>query len=175
MPDFHRHDSLNANSFFNNLQGHPRALYRYNYYGFDVSGPIYLPKLLGGFNQSKTKLFFFYNEEWYKQLTPQASANNIEVPTAAERNGDFSQSVNGNGATDDHSRHRQLSGRQRSRAGTAFPGQHHSQVLLVPGIAGGSEYFSHAEYHRRGISITTPRRFRASIRAAKISSASITC
>ena len=33
----------------------------------------------------RTKLFFFYNEEWYKQLTPQASANNIEVPTAQER------------------------------------------------------------------------------------------
>jgi hypothetical protein len=95
---FRRHDSLNANSYFNNLAGRPRALYRYNYYGFDVSGPIYLPKFLGGFNQSKQKLFFFYNEEWYKQLTPQASANNIEVPTAAERNGDFSQSVNGNGA-----------------------------------------------------------------------------
>jgi hypothetical protein len=95
---FHRHDSLNANSFFNNVAGRPRALYRYNYYGFDVSGPVYLPKALGGFNRSKTKLFFFYNEEWYKQLVPQASAQNIEVPTPAERNGDFSQSVNGNGA-----------------------------------------------------------------------------
>jgi hypothetical protein len=94
---FHRNDSLNANSFFNNVAGHPRPLYRYNYYGFDVSGPIYLPKWLGGFNQSKTKLFFFYNEEWYNQLTPQASANNIEVPTALERQGNFSQSVNGTG------------------------------------------------------------------------------
>ncbi len=95
---FRRHDSMNANSYFNNLAGHPRALYRYNYYGFDVGGPIYMPKKLGGFNSTKTKLFFFYNEEWYKQLTPQASANNVEMPTAAERNGDFSQSVNGNGA-----------------------------------------------------------------------------
>jgi hypothetical protein len=94
---FHRHDSLNANSFFNNAQGHPRSLYRYNYYGFDVSGPIVLPKFLGGINRSRNKLFFFYNEEWYKQLTPQASANNVEMPTALERNGDFSQSVNGNG------------------------------------------------------------------------------
>jgi hypothetical protein len=91
---FHRHDSLNADSYFNNLAGRPRALYRYNYYGFDVSGPIYIPKL---FNRNKNKLYFFYNEEWYKQLTPQASANNVEMPTALERNGDFSQSVNGNG------------------------------------------------------------------------------
>jgi hypothetical protein len=95
---FRRHDSMNANSYFNNLAGHPRALYRYNYYGFDVGGPIYIPKkVLGGFNPSKTKLFFFYNEEWYKQLTPQASANNVEMPTALERQGNFSQSVNGNG------------------------------------------------------------------------------
>jgi hypothetical protein len=93
---FHRHDSLNANSYFNNLSSRPRALYRYNYYGFDVSGPVYIPKL--GFNRSKSKLFFFYNEEWYKQLTPQASSQNVEMPTALERNGDFSQSVNGNGA-----------------------------------------------------------------------------
>src|SRR5471030_1666457 len=83
---FRRHDSMNANSFFNNVNGRTRSLYRYNYYGFDLSGPIYLPKALGGFNQSRNKLFFFYNEEWYKQLTPQASANNVEMPTAAERN-----------------------------------------------------------------------------------------
>ncbi len=95
---FRRHDSLNANSFFNNVNGRTRALYRYNYYGFDVSGPIYLPQFLGGFNRHKDKLFFFYNEEWYKQLVPQATANNVEMPTAAERSGDFSKSVNGNGA-----------------------------------------------------------------------------
>ena len=95
---FRRHDSMNANSYFNNLAGHPRALYRYNYYGFDIGGPIFLPKKLGGFNSTKTKLFFFYNEEYYKQLTPQASANNVEMPTALERMGNFSQSVNGNGA-----------------------------------------------------------------------------
>jgi hypothetical protein len=95
---FHRHDSLNADSFFNNAQDHPRSLYRYNYYGFDVSGPILLPKFLGGFNRSRNKLFFFFNEEWYKQLTPQASADNVEMPTALERAGNFSQSVNGNGA-----------------------------------------------------------------------------
>ena len=92
---FHRPDSLNADSYFNNLAGRPRALYRYNYYGFDASGPVYIPKL--GFNRSKNKLFFFYNEEFYKQLTPQASAQNVEMPTALERNGDFSQSVDGNG------------------------------------------------------------------------------
>jgi hypothetical protein len=93
---FRRHDSLNANTFFNDENGRPRGLYRYNYYGYDIGGPIFLPKALGGFNQSKNKLFFFWNQEYYRQLIP-VSANNIEVPTALERNGDFSQSVDGNG------------------------------------------------------------------------------
>ena len=61
------------------------------------AGQLCCPSFLAGFNRSRNKLFFFYNEEWYKQLTPQASANNVEMPTALERNGDFSQSVNGNG------------------------------------------------------------------------------
>ena len=150
---FRRHDSMNANSYFNNLQGHPRSLYRYNYYGFDVSGPIYLPKFLGGFNQSKTKLFFFYNEEWYKQLTPQASANNIEVPTAAERTGDFSQSVNGNGAPLIIKDTGNCLGANGSGAPQPFPGNKIPQSCMFPGAqavlnlfpmpnttAGGSSY-----------------------------------
>jgi len=150
---FRRHDSMNANSYFNNLQGHPRSLYRYNYYGFDVSGPIYLPKFLGGFNQSKTKLFFFYNEEWYKQLTPQASANNIEVPTAAERTGDFSQSVNGNGAPLIVKDTGNCLGANGSGAPQPFPGNKIPQSCMFPGsqavlnlfpmpntTAGGSSY-----------------------------------
>ncbi|MCI0663061.1 MAG: Plug and carboxypeptidase regulatory-like domain-containing protein, partial [Acidobacteria bacterium] len=34
---FRRHDSLNANSFFNNANLRPRNIYRYNFYGYDVS------------------------------------------------------------------------------------------------------------------------------------------
>jgi hypothetical protein len=138
---FRRHDSLNANSYFNNLQGHPRALYRYNYYGFDVSGPIYLPKFLGGFNQSKTKLFFFYNEEWYKQLTPQASANNIEVPTAAERNGDFSQSVNGNGAPLIIKDTGNCLGANGSGAAQPFPGNIIPKSCMFPGAQAVLNFF----------------------------------
>lgn len=117
---FHRHDSLNANSFFNNAQGHPRSLYRYNYYGVDVSGPIVLPKFLGGFNRSRTKLFFFWNEEWYKQLTPQASADNVEMPTALERRRFLA--VRQRQRPDDcDPRRRQLSGPERQRHHNALP------------------------------------------------------
>jgi outer membrane receptor protein involved in Fe transport len=95
---FRRHDSLNADPFFNNLRGgsasgFPRPLYRYNFYGWDVGGPVYIPKVVNG----KDKLFFFISQEYYRQLVPQAASVNIRVPTDAERTGDFSKSVDGSG------------------------------------------------------------------------------
>ncbi|MEP6903503.1 MAG: carboxypeptidase regulatory-like domain-containing protein, partial [Actinomycetota bacterium] len=98
---FRRHDSLNANNYFNNARGTPRPLYRYNFYGFDFGGPVYLPRFGEGgkpYWSGKKRLFFFINQEYYNQLVPQLAAVNIRVPTAAERNGDFSQSVDGSGA-----------------------------------------------------------------------------
>jgi hypothetical protein len=95
---FRRHDSLNADSFFNDARGgsaagFPRPLYRYNYYGWDLGGPVWIPKVFNG----KNKVFFFISQEFYSQLVPQASSINILVPTAAERTGDFSHSVDGAG------------------------------------------------------------------------------
>jgi hypothetical protein len=89
---------MNADPYFNNLRGgadkgFPRPLYRYNFYGWDFGGPVVIPKLLNGRN----KLFFFISQEYYRQLVPQASSVNILVPTAAERTGDFSHSVDGSG------------------------------------------------------------------------------
>lgn len=97
---FRRHDSLNANNYFNNARRVPRNLYRYDYGGFDIGGPVYLPKPvfgpLGGWNQGKDKLFFFFSQEFYEQLIPEA-ARNIRVPTLAERSGDFSATTDGPG------------------------------------------------------------------------------
>jgi hypothetical protein len=95
---FRRHDSMNANSYFNDLRGgqgpsYSRPLYRYNFYGWNFGGPVYIPHVIHG----KNKLFFFASQEYYRQLVPQASSVNIRVPTAAERTGDFSQSVDGSG------------------------------------------------------------------------------
>ncbi|WP_180540564.1 TonB-dependent receptor [Nevskia soli] len=90
---FHRNDSLNANSFFNNLNGESRQLYRYNYQGFNIGGPIYIP---GHFNRNKNKLFFFFAQEWQDQLEP-LSRQNVTVPTALQRMGDFQGTQNGSG------------------------------------------------------------------------------
>ena len=57
-----------------------------------MGGPVYIPKI---FTERK-KLFFFVSEEFQRQLRPEATRN-VTVPTAAERNGDFSNSVDSNG------------------------------------------------------------------------------
>jgi hypothetical protein len=99
---FRRHDSMNANNYFNNARGAssiPRPLYRYNYYGWDFGGPVYLPRFGEGgpsLWSGKEKMFFFISQEYYNQLVP-AGATNIRVPTAAERAGNFSNSIDGSG------------------------------------------------------------------------------
>jgi hypothetical protein len=86
---FHRNEGMNANNFFRNAQGRrpdgseiqPRPLYRYNYFGYDIGGPVYLPfGPFKGFNKGKDKLFFYWNQEWYEQLAPETNRD-IRVPT----------------------------------------------------------------------------------------------
>ena len=89
---FHRNDSLNANNWLNNRNGLPGNLFRFNDLGYTLGGPVYIPKIL----KSRDKLFFFWSEEFQRQLRPQ-SAHNITVPTDLERQGDFSKSVDNNG------------------------------------------------------------------------------
>jgi hypothetical protein len=107
---FHRHEQFNANSYFNKAQGrignpvtgierNPRNFYRYNYQGYNIGGPIYMPKkVFGPLGQeaTKDKLFFFWAQEWQQQLIPQA-ARRSRVPTALEIAGNFSQTRDGNG------------------------------------------------------------------------------
>jgi hypothetical protein len=88
---FHRHEQFNANSFNNNADGLQRNFYRYNYQGYNIGGPVLLPK-----NALKDKLFFFWSQEWQEQLLPSASRQS-RVPTAAEVAGDFSNTRDGNG------------------------------------------------------------------------------
>jgi Carboxypeptidase regulatory-like domain/TonB-dependent Receptor Plug Domain len=90
---FHRHEGLNANEWFNKqsqLQSstphNDPEIYRYNYVGYQIGGPI-----------KKDKLFVFWSQEFYRQLVPSGGATQFYTPTALERNGDFSQSVNGDG------------------------------------------------------------------------------
>ncbi len=89
---FHRNDSLNANNWLNNRNGLPRNIFRFNDMGYTLGGPVYIPKLL----PSRQKLFFFWSEEFQRQLRPEG-ARQVTVPTALERTGDFSKTVDNNG------------------------------------------------------------------------------
>ena len=91
---YHRHDSLNANTFLNNARPSfgqaflPRPLFRYNDPGYTIGGPILLPKLS---RWTKNRAFFFFSQEYQRQLVPN-TARNVLVPTALERKGDYSVS-----------------------------------------------------------------------------------
>ncbi|HEV3198615.1 MAG TPA: TonB-dependent receptor [Bryobacteraceae bacterium] len=90
---YHRNDSLNANTFLNNVRGLSKPLFRYNYPGYYIGGPIYIPRV---FERARHKAFFFFSQEFQRQLSPNP-IRNVLVPTALERKGDFSQSLNNNG------------------------------------------------------------------------------
>lgn len=105
---FHRHEQFNANTFINNASGNrlngtqnnPRNFYRYNYFGYNVGGPIAVPRFGEGgpmYSKLQNRFFFFFAQEFQKQLVPQ-TARQIRVPTAAELTGDFSNSRDNSGA-----------------------------------------------------------------------------
>jgi hypothetical protein len=83
---FKRGEFMNANDFVNNASGRQRQLYRFMTAGYSAGGPIYIP---GVFNKNKEKLFGFFSHEWGRSFVPNQQQQ-ITVPTAAERLGDFS-------------------------------------------------------------------------------------
>src|SRR5215475_2935909 len=96
---FRCHDGMNANTWINNRDStliskvnKPRLDQRD--IGYTIGGPVWIPKL---FNESKDKVFFFFNQEFQKRLTPPAGPTRVTVPTALERAGDFSKSVDNQG------------------------------------------------------------------------------
>ncbi|MCC6344688.1 MAG: TonB-dependent receptor [Bryobacterales bacterium] len=91
---YKRHEMFNANNFFNNLNRVAKPVYRYNTLGATVGGPVYIP---GKFNSRREKLFFFYSFENWGSKSPRA-LQQTTVPTALERSGDFSQTLDVSGS-----------------------------------------------------------------------------
>jgi hypothetical protein len=87
--DFYQTAGLDANLYFNKranpVQSRPNA--HYQQYGGTFGGPISIPKVYNG----KDKLFYFFAYEGLKDSTP--ATTTLTVPTAAERTGDFSQTL----------------------------------------------------------------------------------
>jgi hypothetical protein len=96
MPQFHgtgywyyRHESFNANTFFNNKTSVARPRYRYQNPGFTIGGPLIIPGTR--FNKARQKLFFFFSFD--KLYNNTVSLATYTMPSALERAGDFSKTV----------------------------------------------------------------------------------
>jgi hypothetical protein len=77
-------DALDARSYFANLSNTPTPELRFNTFGGNFGGPIFIPK---HYNKDRSKRFFFINEEW-RRIVLGASFNST-VPTTSERSGNF--------------------------------------------------------------------------------------
>ncbi len=84
--EFVRNEDFNANNFFNNAGAIPNPEYRKNDYGYTIGGPIFIPK---HYNRNREKTFFFFSEDWRKELVP-GQVFNQQLPSNAERTGNFS-------------------------------------------------------------------------------------
>lgn len=98
--DFHgsgywygRRSDWNANTWTNNRALIPKAEASRNDSGYTIGGPVFIP---GRFNADKKKLFFFFAQEFQRRNDP-VGETRATVPTALERLGDFSQSVDASG------------------------------------------------------------------------------
>ena len=80
--EFLRNDAFNSPAWF---QSGVVPEYKKNDYGYTLGGPIYIPN---HFNKDKDKTFFFWSEEWRKDIVP-GQTFNLPVPSIAERGGDF--------------------------------------------------------------------------------------
>ncbi|MEO7190788.1 MAG: carboxypeptidase regulatory-like domain-containing protein [Vicinamibacterales bacterium] len=84
-----RHSKWNANSKTNILNGNAKGFLDQRDAGYSFGGPIGKP---GGDN----KLFFFYSQE-FAPRTGGGEVRRYRMPTALERAGDFSQTLDNNG------------------------------------------------------------------------------
>jgi hypothetical protein len=90
--EFLRNNDFDANRFFSNMAGIPRAIYKQSDFGGSLGGPVYIPKVHNG----KDKTFFFFAYEGFRNRVG-ATAFTTTVPTPEMYKGDFSKWVNAAG------------------------------------------------------------------------------
>ena len=67
----------------------PKDPFKWNQFGFALSGPVTIPKIVNGRN----RLFFMSNYEWFRQRRSVQGV--FDLPSAAMRQGDFSEITSG--------------------------------------------------------------------------------
>jgi hypothetical protein len=91
--EFMRRQQLDANTFQNNATATPRPTHYLDQYGFQLDGPIRIPRLLT--KDGKVKLFYNGAFENYREGTPNPLIDSY--PEAEMRTGDFSKLVTSQG------------------------------------------------------------------------------
>jgi hypothetical protein len=86
--EYFRNNVLNANTWQRNNSGLGRQAFRYNQFGWNFNGPVFIP---GHFNKDRRKLFFLVGQEWLKYNHDDTSSPTLKVPTALMRTGNFSE------------------------------------------------------------------------------------
>src|SRR6266571_5035018 len=71
-----RNEVFNARNFFDPAQKPP---YKKHDWGYTIGGPVVLP-----YNKNRDKTFFFFSEEWRREIVPQQTFL-VPVPSMAER------------------------------------------------------------------------------------------
>ncbi len=84
--EFHRNFKFDALNYFARPSDDQKFIL--NQFGFTLGGPV----LLGRYNKTRDKTFFFASTQWDKRR--QAVPNVSSVPTARMRNGDYGESPN---------------------------------------------------------------------------------
>jgi hypothetical protein len=80
--EFLRNDAFNARNYFETSV----PTYKKHDYGFTIGGPVIIPGL---YHPATNKTFFFYSQEWRHEVVPD-TVYSQQVPSNAERGGDFS-------------------------------------------------------------------------------------
>lgn len=82
--EYLRNTVLNANEFFTNASGNDRPPVIINQFGGAAGGPVV-----------RNKIFFHANAEWFRER--RSRVQSIHSPSAMERAGDFSETLNSSG------------------------------------------------------------------------------
>src|SRR5438309_3444178 len=88
--DYIRNDVFNANTWTRNHTTGQQftAPINYNQFGYNIGGPFYIP---GKFNRDKSKIFWYWGQEWVRYRFTDLSNLAFTVPTLQMRQGDFSE------------------------------------------------------------------------------------
>src|SRR6185503_17967720 len=84
---FGRNDAFDANNYFNNAAGNGKSKLRQHQYGLVVGGPVYVPKVYNGRNQT----FWLFNYE--NRRTRRGFQDFLFVPTSDQLAGRFTSEI----------------------------------------------------------------------------------